>query len=436
MAREKVSFFWFRRDLRVDDNTGLYQALYENKNVVPLFIYDKEILDYIEDKSDKRVVFIRLQLEKLKNEFEKNGSSFLIKYGKPVDIWHELNKEYDIESVYTNHDYEPYAIKRDRNIKEFLENENIKFFTYKDQVIFEKDEILSGQNKPYTIYTPYKNKWRETLSKNDLYNYPSEKYLNNLFKSKNKFHFPTLSEIGFKSIDADFPSSEIDEKVIKDYDKFRDFPFMNNTSILGLHLRFGTISIRQTVEKAMKLNEVWLNELIWREFFMMILYHFPYVVTKSFKQQYDNMKWLNDKNNFEKWCNGQTGYPIVDAGMRQLNQTGYMHNRVRLVVASFLTKHLLIDWRWGERYFAKKLLDYDMASNNGNWQWCAGTGCDAAPYFRVFNPEEQTKKFDPDFKYIKRWVPEYNTSKYPKPIIEHKIARERALSTYKEGLKK
>ncbi len=432
---EKINIFWFRRDLRINDNCGFYNLLNDKKNVLPLFIFDKNILDKLVDKTDKRVKFIHQELQEMKNEFEKNGSSFLIEYGYPDEIWKSLTEKYDIESVYTNHDYEPYAKDRDKKVSDYLKSKKIEFKTFKDQVIFEKDEILSGQNKSYTVYTPYKNKWREEFSKISLEFFPSENNLDKLYKM-DKLKNIYLDDIRFIDSVFKYPSKKINDDIVINYDKNRDFPAKEETSRISLHLRFGTVSVRECVSKAKELNDVWFNELIWREFFMMILNNYPDVVNNSFRKEYDNIKWLNNQADFDKWCNGKTGYPIVDAGMRQLNQTGYMHNRVRLVTASFLTKHLLIDWRWGEKYFAEKLLDYELSSNNGNWQWCAGTGCDAAPYFRVFNPDAQTERFDPKYEYIKKWVTEYETFKYPKPIVEHKFARNRALAAYKEALGK
>jgi deoxyribodipyrimidine photo-lyase len=432
---QKISIFWFRRDLRLSDNNGLYQALNSGLPVLPIFIFDKNILDKLDDKRDKRVFFIYKTLKDINNKLLENGRSLVIKYGNPKDIWDELSKEFNIDSIYTNHDYEPYSIKRDNEIKDLLESKNIKFFSYKDQVIFEKNEILSGQNKPYTVYTPYKNKWKETLSKTEIKEFDSENYLSNLLKIS-PYKFPEISELGFYESLVDFPLKKIEIDLLRSYSDKRDFPSINGTTKFGIHLRFGTVSIRKLVRFAQEVSEIWLNELIWREFFMMILYNFPHVENNSFRSEYDNIKWLNNDSDFEKWCLGQTGYPIVDAGMRELNETGYMHNRVRMITASFLTKHLLIDWKKGEKYFAKKLLDYEMSANNGNWQWAAGTGCDAAPYFRVFNPETQTQKFDKDLKYIKKWIPEFGTSNYVKPIIEHSFARERALNSYKEALGK
>lgn len=430
----KINIFWFRRDLRINDNCGLYNILSDKNNVLPIFIFDKNILDKLPDL-DKRVKFIHNELKEIKTKLEKVGSSLLVIYGKPEDIWKDLINKYDIDSVYTNHDYEPYAKSRDNDIKEILLKRNIEFKTFKDQVIFEKKEILKKDNSVYTVYTPYKNNWREKYSQIGDINYPSEKKLKNLYNCK-PFDMMSLESLGFKDIKIKYPDKKINTESLKDYHKYRNLPALDSTTRISMHLRFGTVSIRDCVKLAAKFNETWLNELIWREFFMMILDNYPEVVTHSFKKEYDNIKWLNNKEDFKKWCDGTTGYPIVDAGMRELNETGYMHNRVRLIVASFLTKDLLIDWRWGERYFAEKLLDYELSSNNGNWQWCAGTGCDAAPYFRVFNPQLQTEKFDPEYKYIKKWVPEFDTPKYIKPMIEHSFARERALEAYKSALQK
>ena len=433
---QKVNIFWFRRDLRLHDNAGLYHALKGNHPVIPLFIFDKIILDQLEEKKDKRVEFIHDALVELQEKLEKKQSSLQVYYGSPEDVFRRLIKEYDIEIVFTNHDYELYAIERDKKIKKFLSTKNVVFKTYKDQVIFEKGEVLKDDGKPYTVYTPYCKKWKDTLTPFYIKSYPVEKYFENLFKQS--LHIiPSLHSIGFKETDKKFPSKNPDEELIKHYDQTRNFPGTEGTSRLGIHLRFGTISIRKLVAKAKELNATFLNELIWREFYMSILWHFPHVGrNKAFKPEYDNIKWRNNEDEFEKWCIGQTGYPVVDAGMRQLNETGYMHNRVRMIAGSFLCKDLLIDWRWGEAYFAEKLLDFDFAANNGGWQWVAGSGCDAAPYFRIFNPQLQTQKFDKDLKYIKQWVPEFQEFNYPKPIVDHALARERCLKAYKEALLK
>lgn len=429
----KINLFWFRRDLRFIDNTALYYALKETKDVLPIFIFDKNILDKLEDKADARVEFIQSTLEGMNKDLESKGSGIRTFYSTPIEAYKQLIQEYEIEAVYTNRDYEPYAKKRDREVESLLKENEIDFFTFKDQVIYEYEEIVSGSGSFYKVYTPYSKSWKEKYKANNPEIKSSGLRFENWVKLKdNKVH--SLEEMGFKATDIKIPSSEIEQEVLKHYDEKRNYPAQDATSRLGIHLRFGTISIRQLAEKAISLNETFLNELIWRDFYAMILANNPHVVDKAFKPEYDQIPWQQDEEGFEKWCKGKTGYPIVDAGMRQLNQTGYMHNRVRMIVASFLTKHLLIDWRWGEAYFAKKLLDFDLASNNGGWQWAAGTGTDAQPYFRVFNPQSQTEKFDPDLKYIKKWVPEYGTDKYPAPMVEHKFARERAISTYKKAL--
>ena len=429
----KINFFWFRRDLRINDNTGLYHALKSGLPVLPLFIFDTGILDKLDDKKDARVEFIHNALIEIQAQLINSGSSILIKNGKPFDIWKQIIQKYEIASVFVNHDYEPYAIQRDKQIRKLLEENNISFYTYKDQVIFEKDEIIKKDGKPYTIFTPYSKIWLANTNTSSIKPYPSEKYLSALYKTKS-FKLPSLKEIGFIESGHSFPINTIPKDIIKSYHKHRDIPGIAGTSRLGVHLRFGTVSIRKVVKEAAKLNSAWLNELIWREFFMMILFHFPHVVNNSFKPEYDRIKWRNNGKEFYLWCKGKTGYPIVDAGMRELNSTGYMHNRVRMITASFLVKHLLIDWRWGELYFAKKLLDYELSSNNGNWQWAASTGCDSAPYFRVFNPYLQTEKFDPKLEYIKKWIPGFSDLIYPKPIVQHFFARERALQVYKDAL--
>ena len=432
--QKKISIFWLRRDLRLEDNAGLYHALKGGYPVLPLFIFDPAILNKLEDKDDARVTFIHQTISALSIQLHQHHSDILVKYANVAHAWDEVLKEYDVAAVYTNHDYEPYAKDRELAIRKKLADKNIPFNTYKDQVIFEKNEVAKDDGKPYTIFTPYKRKWYDKLKLFYLKSYPTEKYLHNLFKTEH-LKIPSLKQMGFTESDAEFPD-KVYKAVIKDYAERRDFPAVRGTSHIGLHLRFGTVSIRKLATDAYKADEkTWLNELIWREFYMMILYHFPQTATHAFKPEYDNIAWRNNETEFEAWCNGQTGYPLVDAGMRELNATGYMHNRVRMVVASFLTKHLLIDWRWGETYFARKLLDYEMASNVGGWQWAAGSGTDAAPYFRVFNPEIQLKKFDPKLEYVKKWVPEYaDFSKYPKPIVDHAFARDRCLTAFKKAL--
>lgn len=428
-----ISIFWHRRDLRIHDNAGLYHALKSNYPVLPIFIFDRNILDKLDDKNDARVNFIHQQLQELKIQYEKLGTTLCVFYGKPIEVWKEILNNYLVKEVYCNRDYEPYAHERDKSIFEFLTSKNIPFKGFKDHVIFEKNEVLKDDGMPYTVYTPYSKKWKLKLNDFYLKSYPVEKYLSNLYRT-DKLKIIGLEEMGFKSTTISFPKKMANKELIKNYHVTRDLPSVNGTTRLSVHLRFGTISIRELANTAKQLNEKYLNELIWRDFYQMILFHFPHTVNKAFKPEYDRIQWLNNEKEFSAWCQGKTGYPIVDAGMRELNATGFMHNRVRMIVASFLTKHLLIDWRWGEAYFAKKLLDFELASNVGGWQWAAGCGVDAAPYFRVFNPTLQTEKFDKELKYIKQWVPEYGTAAYPKPIIEHKVARERVLITYKKAL--
>lgn len=429
--QNEITIFWFRRDLRLTDNHGLYRALDISKNVLPIFIFDIEILSQLENKEDKRVDFIFQTLSTINQYLEKKGKSIKIFHGKPLEIFKKLANDYLIENVFCNEDYEPSAIKRDGEIESFLTQKKIGFKQFKDQVHFHKDEILKSDGNPYSIYTPYSKQWLLKYREQKVEIYPSEKHLQN-FINVEKQNI-TLEQIGFKKTNFEFESPKLETSILKTYHETRDFP-TTKTSEMSVHLRFGTISVRKLAFEAEKLNETYLKELIWREFFMQILYHFPKVINESFKRKYDNISWLYDEKNLKNWQDGKTGYPIVDAGMRQLNESGFMHNRVRMVCASFFTKHLLMDWRIGEAYFAEKLLDYDLSANNGNWQWSAGTGCDSAPYFRVFNPEEQQKKFDPDFKYIKKWVKEFGTKDYPQPIVEHKFARLRALETYKKGL--
>lgn len=447
------TIFWFRRDLRLADNAGLYHALKEGGNVLPLFIFDTTILDRLEDKADARVEFILQEINRLHEELKEQGSSLQVRHGKPLEVWQKLTEEFDIQAVYTNRDYEPAAKQRDEAVSTWLADKEIPFHDYKDQVIFEKLEVTKEDGDPYVVFTPYSRVWKAKLeekmveidahsdAKNGvptqlsfyLQSYPTEKYYDQFYPTDPE-SLPTLKSLGFKPAGIPFPDREVSRKLIKNYDETRDFPAKDGTSRLGLHFRFGTISIREKARRAAQLNPTFLNELIWRDFYAMILDNFPHVVDHSFREKYDQIEWRNNEKEFEAWCAGKTGYPLVDAGMRELNESGYMHNRVRMVTASFLTKHLLIDWRWGEAYFAAKLLDYDLASNNGGWQWAAGSGTDAAPYFRIFNPESQLKKFDKDLRYVKEWVPEYDTDDYPEPIVDHKMARERCLATYKAAL--
>ena len=428
-----LAIHWFKRDLRLADNAALYYALKSGIPVQPIFIFDTEILNKLEDKSDARVTFIHQELSLLKQELQALGSDLLVYYGNPVELWPSILEELQPSAVYTNRDYEPYAKKRDTEVSTILLKHPISFNTYKDHVLFEMDEVLKDDDTPYVVFTPYSRKWKATLTPYQLKPYPTEKYFNS-FNHRAPTPLITLEEMGFKKSKIAFPPKTTTLSVIKNYEANRDFPAIAGTSRLSLHLRFGTVSIRDKAAKGKKTSEKWLNELIWRDFYVHILHHFPHTVEGSFKPQYDQIHWSTNEEHFKAWCEGMTGYGLVDAGMRELNATGFMHNRVRMVVASFLTKHLLLNWRWGEAYFAQKLLDFDLASNNGGWQWAAGSGVDAAPYFRIFNPYTQIERFDSKHEYIKKWIPEWGTNAYPKEIVDHKTARELCLATYKSGL--
>ncbi|MFH1119227.1 MAG: deoxyribodipyrimidine photo-lyase [Bacteroidota bacterium] len=428
-----IHIFWFRRDLRLNDNCGLAAALSSGIKVLPVFIFDNHILDRL-SADDARIAFIHKRINDLNQQLVKFNTAISVYYGKPEDVFTEILGKYSVKKVYTNRDYEPYAIGRDKKVAEKLGKSGIAFETYKDQVLFEAGEILKQDGKPYVVFTPYAKKWLSRMNEIRIDHFDSERHLNG-FLSGIETPMPSLEGLGFRKAGIGFPSATIVEDLIEKYAETRDYPGLDSTSRLGLHLRFGTISIRDCILAGKEHSRVWLNELIWREFFMQILFFFPNVVNTSFKPEYDRIQWLNDETHYRRWCEGATGYPLVDAGMRELRQTGFMHNRVRMVVAGFLTKHLLIDWRWGEAWFAEKLLDFELSSNNGNWQWAAGTGCDAAPYFRIFNPSGQAKKFDPQSDYIKKWVPESGTHNYPEPIVDHAEARIRCLITYKNALK-
>ncbi|MFV8343110.1 cryptochrome/photolyase family protein [Flavobacterium sp. XS2P39] len=431
MEKQAVSFFWFRRDLRLEDNVGLFHALQSIYPVIPLFVFDDSILDSL-PKNDARVGFIHESLSIINTKLHAIGSSLLVKQGTTIAVWQALLQEFDIREVFFNKDYEPYAIQRDIVICELLEANTVISYSFKDQVIFEEKEITKSDGLPYTVYTPFKNKWLEKYkSEAPVSQYDATIAFCNFHK--NKFVFPSLAQVGFEESPIKVKPHNLE--FVADYQNIRDFPALDKTSYLSPHLRFGTVSIRKLVNWAFHKNDVFLSELIWREFFMQILFHFPKVVTHNFKSAYDGIQWMNNEEDFKRWCTGTTGYPMVDAGMRQLNETGYMHNRVRMVVASFLCKHLLINWQWGEAYFAEKLLDYDLSANVGNWQWAAGTGCDAAPYFRVFNPEIQQKKFDEKGSYVRKWIAEFDLG-YGKPMVEHAMARDRAIATYKAGILK
>ena len=432
--KQPVTIFWFRRDLRLQDNAALYHALKLGLPVLPLFIFDTNILSKLIDKDDARVTFIHQALCQLNTNLKEASSSLLVKVGDPDKVWKAILEEFNVTNVYTNTDYEPYARERDGKLSNLFEEQFINFKRFKDQVILGPKEVLKDDGKPYTVFTPYKRKWLSTLIQYHLKPYPTEKYQHNFFQ-KTDNEIPSLKEIGFEESTQTFAGKNY-QHVINNYVNTRDIPSVEGTSRISVHLRFGTVSIRQLASDALKSTEkTWLSELIWRDFYFMILWHFPQIVNKAFKPEYDHIQWRNNESEFAAWCEGKTGYPIVDAGMRELNETGFMHNRVRMITASFLCKHLLIDWRWGEAYFARKLLDYEQASNVGGWQWAASSGNDAVPYFRIFNPELQTKKFDPELKYIRKWVAEFDDPfKYPQPIVDHKFARDRVLKAYKDGL--
>lgn len=429
-----LSLFWFRRDLRLNDNAGLYHALKESESVLPIFIFDTSILNKLVNKYDRRVDFIHQALTHLQQQLIANGSSLKVMYGNPISLLQELSETYTLQTVYTNHDYEPYARERDAQITQLLNAKGIAFKTFKDQCVFEKEEVVKDDGKPYTVFTPFSRKWKKTLRPFHYKAYPTEQYAHHFYKTK-PLPIISLTEMGFQKTDMVFTAqATVPNALLEKYKEQRDYPAVAGTSRLSVHLRFGTISIRGLVQQSFGVSEPWLNELIWRDFYMMILWHFPHAANGGFRAEYDRIPWRNNETDFEKWCQGKTGFPIVDAGMRELNATGFMHNRVRMIVSSFLVKDLLIDWRWGEAYFAQKLIDFDLSANNGGWQWAAGSGCDAAPYFRVFNPNEQLKKFDLKLNYVKKWVPEWGSSAYPLPMVDHAMARLRAISVYKESL--
>lgn len=431
---KEVSIFWFRRDLRLEDNAGLWKALKSGHPVVPIFIFDRNILDKLEDKFDARVSFLHQRLTELQSQLSGMGSSLHVFYGTPVEAMNTLSQTYTVRSVFLNRDYEPYARERDEFVFNYWSEQEIPVVGAKDHVIFEKNEVVKADGTPYLVFSPYGKAWRKKLTDYHAKAYPNAKYFENFFKQQ-PIAIPSLESMGFRATEVSLPSSNVDESIIKTYDATRNFPANERgTTRLGMHLRFGSISVRSLLRKGLVGNDTFVNELIWRDFFQMALYYFPDSREKAIKPKYDLIPWETNMEHFKAWCDGRTGYPIVDAGMRELNTTGYMHNRVRMIVASFLTKHLLIDWRLGERYFAEKLLDFDLASNIGGWQWASGSGLDAAPYFRVFNPTSQLEKFDKQLTYVKRWVPEYGTAQYPEPIVEHKWARERCLDRFKTAL--
>jgi deoxyribodipyrimidine photo-lyase len=430
--KPRISIHWFRRDLRLEDNHGLFRALQDHGNVMPLFIFDTTILSKLEDKADRRVDFIHRALERMQQEMVARGSTLLVEHGEPQEVWERLLERFEITSVTANHDHEPYAILRDRDVSELLARRGIAFRTFKDISIFERGEVVKDNGGAYTVYTPYMRKWKSLFHPDLAEPFGSALLLDNLWKAAPS-PIPSLEELGFRRTDLMALPSDLDAALLQNYHQTRDIPSVEGTSRMSAHLRFGTVSVRKLVREGLTHSPKYVNELIWREFFMQILWHFPHT-ERAFKPNYDAIEWRQDEGDLARWCAGRTGYPLVDAGMRELEATGLMHNRVRMVVSSFLTKHLLLDWRWGEAWFAAKLLDFELSSNNGGWQWASGSGCDAAPYFRVFNPHLQLEKFDPALKYVKIWVPEYGSANYVQPMVVHEVARKRALETYKQGL--
>lgn len=428
----EIVLFWFRRDLRLEDNAGLWHALSSGYKVLPLFIYDKDILDRLE-KDDPRMYFLGKALRRIDLGLKPVNSSLLTFYGSPVEVFKILIAKYVVKGLYFNRDYEPEAIRRDETVKRLFESSGIPVLSYCDQVIFEKSDIIKNDGTPYTVFTPYRRKWLSLFSREKIKPFPSESLKNN-FAASDRSDLIMPEHLGYRCPEFKVNDPVLDEEHIRHYEKARDYPAQNGTSFAGPHLRFGTISVREVFRRTIDVSQVFVSELIWREFFMQILFHFPHVTERSFRPEYDMIEWLNDEEHFDRWCRGMTGVPLVDAGMRELAATGYMHNRVRMVVANYLTKILLTDWRWGEAWFAQKLLDYELSSNNGNWQWSAGCGCDAAPYFRIFNPENQVRKFDPDGKYVKKWIPGLGTPEYPAPVTDYSTARKRALKYYRKGI--
>ncbi|MEY3051298.1 MAG: hypothetical protein RLY31_1083 [Bacteroidota bacterium] len=443
--KERINIFWFRRDLRLEDNTGFYHALRQGLPVLPIFIFDRNILDRLNDPTDARVTFIHRALRQMNTGLEAVRSSLRVYYGDPVDILDRLVRQYEVDAVYTNRDYEPYARERDGRVERLLAERGIAFRSYKDHVVFERLEVAKDDGTPYTVFTPYSRKWMARRMAEAgaqaagqpagaFARYPSEEQLGRCLPGQPTEPWPTLADMGFSEAALTFPPASVPSQLIAGYAETRDYPALAGTSRLGVHFRFGTISIREKARKSETLSKTFLNELIWRDFYSMILWNFPHVATGPFREAYAAVEWRDDQASFDRWRAGETGYPLVDAGMRELTATGYMHNRVRMVVASFLSKHLLLPWQWGEAWFAEKLLDFDLASNNGGWQWAAGCGTDAAPYFRIFNPAAQLQKFDRSLDYVRRWVPEYGSNRYPKPMVEHAYARQRCLETYRAAL--
>ena len=424
--------FWFRRDLRLEDNHALFKALKSGYDVLPIFIFDSNITNKL-NQNDHRLNYINNVLDDLNKRLSENKKKIYTYKGDPIDIISKLIIKLKIKEIYLNKDYEPYARDRDDKIEKLCMANNVSYNSFKDHVIFEEDQIVKKDGTPYVVYTPYSKKWIEKFQSNQVDSYPSELNLDGLVDSDKIREVNYLMNIEKNIINP--KTYNLNKDLIDKYEETRNFPALDSTSRIGVNLRFGTVSTRKIVKTSSERpNNTFLKELIWREFFIQILWHFPHTTEKSFKDKYERIEWRNNMDDFKLWCDGKTGYPIVDAGMNQLNKTGFMHNRLRMVVGSFLCKHLLIDWRLGEKYFADKLFDYEQASNVGNWQWVAGCGVDAAPYFRIFNPEQQQKKFDKELQFIKKWIPNYDKDNYIDKIVDHKFARERCLNTYKKAL--
>ena len=465
------SLVWLRRDLRLYDHNALFSALKNSKAVYCCFIFDINILENLTIKNDRRIDFIWHALKEIKTELNNLGSDLIVEVGDPIILIPSLIQKYKCSALFLNKDYEKYAIDRDKKISDTLQLNNIETHRYKDQVIFEEKEILTQNNSPYTVFTPYKNNHLKRIFNEGISQFDCDSYKVNLAKFKNR-PLQSLKEIGFEKSNISsikvplgtkggFTLIEDFKARIKNYNHSRNFPGVKGVSYLSVHNRFGTVSIRHLARIAIENNSegssTWLNELIWRDFYFQILSNFPHIEEgKAFKLKYNNLKFENNEKLFTAWKNGQTGFPIIDAGMRQLNLTGFMHNRLRMIIACFLVKDLLIDWRWGEKYFSDHLIDYDLSANNGGWQWAASTGCDAQPYFRIFNPLLQSERFDPDGNFIKKYVPElkllnkkeihqpsvfFNKSPnnfpiklgldYPFPIVNHAEQKSKIMALFK-----